>query len=142
MGETGSARDFDFWVGDWDVFGPEGRQIGRNTIDLLFGGVAIAEHWRGAGGVEGRSLNAYEASGHQWHQTWVDSSGDLLMLEGGLVEGAMVLSGTVMTDAGPALQRITWTPEDDGVRQQWESSTDQGVSWQTVFDGRYRPHGS
>jgi hypothetical protein len=140
MGDIGSARDFDFWVGDWDVFGPEGRQVGRNTIDLLFDGVAISEHWRGAGGVEGRSLNAYEASGNHWHQTWVDSTGDLLMLEGGLVEGAMVLLGTVMTDEGPALQRITWTPEDDGVRQQWESSTDHGVSWQTVFDGRYRPH--
>ena len=140
MRHTGSARDFDFWVGDWDVYGPKGRQVGRNTVALLFDGAAIAEHWRGVGGVEGRSLNAYEASRDQWHQTWVDSSGDLLMLDGGLVDASMVLTGTVMTDEGPAVQRITWTPEDDGVRQHWEASTDQGVSWQTVFDGRYRPH--
>ena len=88
MGHTGSARDFDFWVGDWDVYGPKGRQVGRNTVEFLFDGAAIAEHWRGAGGVEGRSLNAYEASRDRWHQTWVDSTGDLLMLDGGLVDGS------------------------------------------------------
>jgi hypothetical protein len=140
MGDTGSARDFDFWVGDWDVYGPKGRQVGRNTVTALFEGAAIAEHWRGAGGVEGRSLNAYVASHDQWHQTWVDSSGDLLLLDGGLVDGAMVLSGTVMADEGAALHRISWIPDKDGVRQHWEATNDHGASWQTVFDGRYRPH--
>jgi hypothetical protein len=36
-------------------------------------------------------------------------------------------------------ERITWTPNSDGsVRQHWESSTDNGKSWQTGFDGLYR----
>jgi hypothetical protein len=140
MGDTGSARDFDFWVGDWDVYGPKGRQVGRNTVTPLFDGAAIAEHWRGTGGVEGRSLNAFVSSLDQWHQTWVDSSGDLLLLDGGLVDGAMVLSGTVLSAEGPAVHRITWIPEEDGVRQHWEASSDDGASWQTVFDGRYLPH--
>jgi hypothetical protein len=140
MEHTGSARDFDFWVGEWDVFGPEGRQVGRNTITLLFGGAAVAEHWRGAREVEGRSLNAFDASRDRWHQTWVDSGGDLLMLDGGLVGDSMVLTGTVSGEEGPSLQRITWTPESAGVRQHWESSTDLGARWQTAFDGHYRPH--
>jgi Protein of unknown function (DUF1579) len=140
MGEGGSPRDFDFWVGDWDVYGPEGRQVGRNTITLLFGGGAVSEHWRGGGGVEGHSLNAYDESTGRWHQTWVDSTGGLLMLDGGLADRSMVLEGTAPGRGGvPERQRITWTPEEVGVRQHWEASTDDGGTWQTAFDGHYRP---
>src|SRR3954451_2649624 len=60
MDERGSSRDFDFWLGEWDVFGPQERQAGRNSITALYGGGAIAEHWHGAGDVEGHSLNAYD----------------------------------------------------------------------------------
>ena len=35
MSETSSTHDFDFWVGEWDVFGPKGKQVGRNSITLL-----------------------------------------------------------------------------------------------------------
>ena len=31
MDERGSSRDFDFWLGEWDVFGPQERQAGRNS---------------------------------------------------------------------------------------------------------------
>jgi hypothetical protein len=139
MGQTGSARDFDFWVGEWDVFGPKGRQVGQNSITLLFDGAAIAEHWRGAGDVEGRSLNAYDAPTGRWHQTWVDSGGDLLLLDGGLQDGSMVLEGTAPGE-GDALerQRITWSRDQDDVRQHWETSRDDGATWQTAFDGHYR----
>jgi hypothetical protein len=140
MAETGSARDFDFWVGEWDVFGPKGKQVGRNSITLLFDGKAIAEHWHGNGEVEGKSLNAYDAVSGRWHQTWVDSSGGLLLLDGGLVGDAMVLEGSAPGE-GDVLerQRITWSTEDGGVRQHWESSRDEGATWQTAFDGHYRP---
>jgi hypothetical protein len=138
--DTGSPRDFDFWVGEWDVFGPQGRQVGSNSITLLFDGGAIAEHWRGDGGIEGHSLNAYDPKADRWHQTWVDSSGGLLLLDGGLIDGAMVLRGTAPGE-GDALQhqRITWSVEDGGIRQHWESSDDD-TTWQTAFDGHYRPH--
>jgi hypothetical protein len=39
-------------------------------------------------------------------------------------------------------QRITWTPEDGGVRQHRESSADDGTTWTTAFDGHYRPRTS
>jgi hypothetical protein len=140
MDERGSARDFDFWIGEWDVFGPQGKQAGTNSITQLLGGGAIAEHWHGAGDVEGHSINAYDATTDRWHQTWVDSTGGLLLLDGGLVDGSMVLEGAVpgADGAPPQLQRITWTPGPDGVRQHWETSDDAGISWQTAFDGRYR----
>ena len=40
MKERGTARDFDFWIGEWDVFGPQGRQVGTNSITRLFDGSA------------------------------------------------------------------------------------------------------
>jgi hypothetical protein len=136
----GSARDFDFWVGEWDVFGPQGRQVGTSTIALLFDGGALSEHWQGSGGVAGHSLNAYDPHRDRWHQTWVDSTGGLLLLDGGLVAGSMVLEGTAPGEDGSLeRQRVTWTPRDGHVRQHWESSADDGVTWQTVFDGDYRP---
>jgi hypothetical protein len=140
MGAHGTARDFDFWVGQWDVLGPQGRHVGTNSVTELLDGKAVAEHWHGAGGVEGHSLNAYDASAGRWHQTWVDSSGGVLLLNGGLVDGAMVLEGVVTPGpGGPGQrQRITWSPEQDGVRQHWETSDDDGTSWQTAFDGHYR----
>jgi hypothetical protein len=74
---------------------------------------------------------AYDASRGVWHQTWVDSTGTLLQLEGALRDGAMRLHS--------ATDRITWTRVGDGdVRQTWEKSKDGGTSWKTVFDGRYR----
>jgi hypothetical protein len=137
---TTAAHDFDFWVGQWDVFGPEGRQVGSNSITALFGTGALAEHWRGTGDVEGRSLNAWDELRGCWHQTWVDSSGGVLMLDGGLRDGAMVLEGMAPGEAegsAPEHQRITWTKQEGEVRQLWEVSSDGGTTWRTAFDGRY-----
>jgi hypothetical protein len=40
------------------------------------------------------------------------------------------------------VQRITWTPlAGEGLRQHWESTTDGGKTWATVFDGFYRRRG-
>ena len=83
--------------------------------------------------VTGKSLNIYDALRRTWHQTWVDSTGGLLVLEGQWSEGRMVLSS-----ASNPIQRITWAPQPDGtVRQLWESSKDGGKTWSTAFDGRY-----
>ena len=135
-------RQFDFWVGEWDVFTPEGKKVGENRIEPLFDGGALAEHWSGAGGIRGTSINAWEPVTERWHQTWVDSGGSLLLLDGGLVGGQMVLEGRAPADDDPARmeqQRITWTPNADGsVRQCWEVSADGGATWRVAFDGRYR----
>jgi hypothetical protein len=134
-------RQFDFWQGDWDVRDATGKIVGRNRIVSLQNGCALQENWTGTGGVSGTSLNIYDSDHKRWHQTWVDNSGGLLQLDGGIVDGAMVLRGeSISADAPPktALQKITWTPQPDGrVRQLWESSTDSGKTWAIVFDGMY-----
>jgi hypothetical protein len=132
-------RQFDFWTGSWNVFNPQGQQVGTNTITPVLGSCALHEQWEGAGPSRGFSYNLYDRTTGRWHQTWVDNSGTLLLIEGGLVEGNMVLSGMTKNAQGaPVVNRITWTPiAADSVRQLWETSTDQGNTWAVVFNGMY-----
>jgi hypothetical protein len=133
-------RQFDFWLGDWDVRDPRGKLVGRNRITRVHGGCALEEQWSGNGGVTGGSLNAWDAERSRWHQTWVDNTGGLLQLDGGWTGERMVLSGqdAPAPGASPTLQRISWEPLPDGrVRQLWEASKDGGRTWTTAFDGTY-----
>jgi hypothetical protein len=137
---TSPHHQFDFWIGAWSVT-QNGKPAGTNKITAVLGGCALLESWTGTGGVTGHSLNAYDATRGLWHQTWVDSSGSLLTLEGKFVDGVMVLEGSAIAENGAAatLQRISWTPQPAGsVRQLWQSSSDQGRTWKTEFDGLYQ----
>lgn len=137
-----ASRQFDFWLGDWEVRGgPDGTQLaGHNSITVSDDGCRIREHWRGAGGGTGESLNAWDARYKQWRQFWIGASGNVLRLAGGMRDGSMVMEGELPGKAdGVQLQRITWTPSDDGsVSQRWDTSDDDGNTWQTGFLGIYR----
>jgi hypothetical protein len=126
-------RQFDFWLGHWDVFTPDGKAAGENLIERVLGGCALRETWSGRGGFAGTSLNSFDAADGQWHQSWVDNQGGRLQLAGRRVGHTMELGS-----GGPQRQRIRWTPQADGsVRQLWETSNDDGASWRVEFDGRY-----
>ena len=131
-------RQFDFWIGDWDVKA-NGKVVGRNVITREHGGCVIHEQYTGVTGYTGASLNMYDASRKRWHQTWVDNAGLLLELNGEFTGGRMVLRGETIDSAGKTtLGRITWTPGADGtVRQLWEQSPDGGKTWSVAFDGIY-----
>ena len=136
------SRQFDFWLGEWDVHGPAGELVGRNTISAVVNGCGLREEWRGVRGLVGTSLSTWSAQRRSWHQTWIDSSGTLLLLDGGLRDDAMVLEGVAPLPDGQATlrHRISWSLVDadpDHVRQHWETSEDGGA-WETAFDGHYR----
>lgn len=131
-------RQFDFWLGHWEVRTPDGRLAGRNHIERGHGGCVLHERYRTERGYAGESLNVYDATRRVWHQTWVDNGGLLLLIEGGWRDGRMVLEGqTTGADGRIVRHRIAWTPAADGsVRQLWESTDAQG-QWTVAFDGRY-----
>jgi hypothetical protein len=139
------ARQFDFWLGDWDVVAPPGAPnagalLGRNRIERVANGCGLAEHWRGASGFDGTSLNAWDPAQRVWRQFWVGRDGVVLRLEGGLDGGDMLLQGTLPgADGRPQRQRIRWSPRaGGGLTQHWEISDDDGATWQTSFLGVYR----
>jgi hypothetical protein len=136
--EAPEHRQFDFWVGEWQVSRADGQPAGTNRITREYGGCVIHEHYTTPRGYAGESLNAWDADRKVWHQTWVDTAGTVPLLEGRLVGNEMVLEGPGMDEGRPIRHRITWTPNADGsVRQHWESSGADGA-WKTLFDGTYR----
>ncbi len=133
-------RQFDFWLGDWEVTNLQGTVVGTNTIRKILKGCVLHEHWRGAGGGSGQSHNIYNLQTGKWHQSWVADNGQLLMLDGGLDDqGRMVLRRETVSEGGATvIDEIAWERVEGGrVRQIWRKSTDGGTNWQVVFNGLY-----
>lgn len=132
-------REFDFWIGEWQVHTPDGKLAGINRIAREHGGCVIHERYETSRGYSGASYNIYDAGRKVWHQSWVDSAGTLLLLEGRFESGSMVLEGRTTSAQGEVTRhRISWTPGSDGsVRQHWQTADAAGAEWKTAFDGRY-----
>ena len=132
-------RQMDFWVGSWEVLGPDGSVMGRSRVTPILEQCAIQEEWSG-GDVRGTSLNMYDKPTGTWRQMWVDNFGVVLRMEGTWSNGRMVLTGDrVGSDGVTRKLRVTLSPETDGtVRQLQERSEDGGETWAVIFDGRYR----
>ena len=137
-------RQFDFWVGRWDVYrtGTD-TLVAHSLIESLYGGCAIRENWMPLRGSGGGSLNSWLPRQGVWRQAWVDSANSWAIFEGGIEDGAMVISGVWPGAAGPGsepLVRIRYSREDGGaVRQAGQISTDGGQTWAPSFDLTYRP---
>jgi hypothetical protein len=132
-------RQFDFWVGTWDVRRPDGTLAGRNQIESILDGCGVYEQYASAKGpYTGRSLNIYDASRQRWHQTWIDNDGLLLQLDGALVDGKMSMRGTTFSGSSQLMHEIAWEKlPGDSVRQVWRTSADNGQSWKEIFVGIY-----
>jgi len=137
---SAEARQFDFWVGSWNVTVAD-KQAGTNDVTLEENGCVVHEHWTSSrGGTTGQSFNFFDRTVSKWHQFWVDNSGNYLHLTGSYADGKLVLTGVAPgPDGKPADQRLTFFKNADGsVRQFWETSADHGATWQVAFDGLYR----
>jgi hypothetical protein len=141
-------KEFDFWLGDWEVRNAAGQLLGRNRISKRHGGCVVLEEWESAGGGSGSSFNIYDQSTKQWHQFWVDATGTNWLssdkqgspatLRGGIRDGAMVMTSHPDTLPSIGLSRTAWRPLlAGGLRQTIESSSDGGKTWTISFDGFY-----
>lgn len=130
---------FDFWIGSWNVFTPDGKPAGHNTITRILDGCVVFENWKSAGSAfAGQSFNTWDPVAQTWNQTWVDTSGATIYFSGTRVDNVMTLSGERSDSEGKLFDRMSYTINSDGtVRQHWQQSRD-GKDWKTVFDGLYR----
>ncbi|HEX6999096.1 MAG TPA: tetratricopeptide repeat protein [Gammaproteobacteria bacterium] len=135
------ARDFDFWLGRWEVRLPDGTLVGHDTVTKRDGGCTVHEHWEGAGGSSGTSVSFYLPSRGEWRQVWSGSGGTFIDMTGRLVDGAMRMEGTLEYAAQDRVVafRATWTPGPDGrVRQRMEEFDLAAGTWVVWFDGFFR----
>ena len=148
--QSASYRQFDFWLGEWDVLNiqrrPEGTQwgiTGRATdrVYAVASGCGIVEHWRGStatGRVLGYSLRAWNPEKKQWDLVllWPQPNQPLFFtLEGSFrhERGDFSRSGT-----DPAGNRVEtrFTFSDIGPRSlRWNNGTsrDGGRTWSTTW---------
>jgi tetratricopeptide (TPR) repeat protein len=132
-------RQFDFWVGDWDVQDPAGNVVGHNLVTLEQDGCLIVEHWTASGGVQtGTSFNYYDIRDRRWHQLYLDNSGNagaFPAMAGELKDSKMVL---LTNEPNAPISRWTWyTLAPNKVRQMAEQSTDNQKTWQITWDSVY-----
>lgn len=132
-------RAFDFWAGDWQVFGSGGAVAGSNVIRPVAGGCALQENWDD-GAIPGTSLNMYDPRMDRWTQLWMDANGFTLELGGGLDDSTMELTGARRGTSGTVIDRIRWSPLQGGeVRQLWETRNGPDGAWSVLFNGTYSP---
>jgi hypothetical protein len=144
---TPESRQFDFWIGDWDVTpfqappGPSAPLLGTNRIEAILEHCVLMENWAGGGPAPsaGTSMNYYDTSRKLWRQIWVADGGGSLDYAGSFRDGAMRFEGwTLAPNGSRILQKLTFFPiHRDTVRQLFETSADSGRTWQPGFDGRY-----
>lgn len=141
------SSQFDFWVGEWDVFpsqAPSGQapRIGENRVERISEGCGLLENWKSTSD-NGKSINFYDRNTAKWHQYWIGSHGETLRYEGSFKENTMSFSGeSIGRDGVKVLNRLTFFKiNENTVRQFAEVSKDQGKTWTVSYDFRYEKRG-
>lgn len=135
-----TKASMDFWVGNWSVFLADGRRIGTNRIEKILDGAAILEHWRDAGGGEGKSFFYWMPDRKAWKQVWVTPNGAYKEKVAAPISGGLLFTGEAVTAEGKRYPDRTklMRQENSEVRQVIEYSTDGGKTWTKAFDAVYR----
>lgn len=134
-------NQFDFWLGKWEVF-VDKEKVAESHIQRTLNGCMILESYKNLkSGYAGKSMNFYDGKQKQWIQIWTDSEGNVSRYQGNKNGGKMYFSGTNnLRDGSQTLVRMEFSPLSEGsVQQLYEQSTDGGKTWETLFNGIYRP---
>ena len=143
--EAPEFRQFDFWVGDWDLTWPGQKsnevQHGRNSISKKLGGCVIEEQFDGSkdAQLKGLSVSVYSPKSKKWQQTWVDDQGGYLDFTGEFSGGQMILSRHAQNAKGEDItQRMVFKNiAGDSFDWSWEQSKDHGATWTVVWPIHY-----
>ena len=139
-------KEFDFWVGDWDLTWPGSKPgeiaHGTNTIKRVMDGCVVAESFSGGDSIplRGMSVSAFDARTHRWKQTWVDNQGAYLDFTGEFRDGKMILGREAVRPNGAhVLQRMVYKNiAADEFDWSWELSKDNGKTWQVQWPIHYK----
>ncbi|MDJ0708903.1 MAG: hypothetical protein QNJ14_00865 [Woeseiaceae bacterium] len=136
-------QDFDFWIGDWNVY-QNGTYAGQNRITSLLGGCLIFEQWESASGSLGKSFNYFDPSKNHWRQIWIADTGTMIEFTGEARDGGIYYTAeTTDPNTGELTHhRFEFTLHSEGgVRQFWAVSNDiEKGEWTTIWDGHYVPN--
>ena len=135
------SNQFDYWVGDWNVYDTLGNLVGENSVVKQYENCAIQEKWISTGVNKGTSYNYFNPTDTTWNQLWLDNQGSILILKGSFSENKMVMrSDLIKRQKGQKYyNQITWVNNSDGtVSQIWEVFGEQNQFLQLAFHGVYK----
>lgn len=144
--EPAEHKQFDFWVGSWDVYRSDTNQhVAKSLIGKLYGGCAVRENWMPLNGFgAGGSLNSYRPEEKRWRQVYTGAGNGWAEYVGGMEGGAMVIVGTqIILNGSKTPASITYKRGEGGVVYQiGDQSSDGGKTWKLSYHFTYRPAGS
>ena len=135
------AREFDFWVGEWNVYVTGTTQYaGHSLVQMISGGCAILENWDSQSST-GKSINFIDPNTNKWKQSWAGSyaNGVQEFTDGEYRDSAMHFSFETKDAQGNKIigRFIFYDKGPNQVRQFSESSKDDGKTWTTNYDFTY-----
>jgi hypothetical protein len=115
---------------------------GSNQVGYVEDGAAVEERFSlvqpDGSLMTGHSLSV-PVPGRGWCQTWVDNQASYLDFVGGWNGAEMCLERTTERDGAPLRQRMIWYDiSPDAFTWDWQSSADDGESWQLNWRLAYR----
>ena len=140
-------RQFDFWIGQWNVYATNGKKAGDSKISLILDSCIILEEWTSTSTQQGqtytgKSFNTFNSTTGQWQQTWVDNFGGTTeFLKGKYEHDKMVFETNPFkfSEDTVATRRLTFfNLGADEVRQLGEITKDNGSTWAPEYDLEYR----
>jgi len=141
------AREFDFWVGEWNVYSNVNKNlVGYSRIEKISGDCAILENYKSVQtSYNGKSINNYDGTKGCWEQMWVGSSGVELpgpdvqrFVDGHYKDSAMRFTFETTVQGKKAIGNfIFYNLGPDKVRQYQETSIDGGQTYQVGYDLLY-----
>jgi hypothetical protein len=132
-------RQFDFWVGEWEVKSAQaetGPTVGKSRIESGVDGCVVLESWESPGGFTGRSWNFYDRAQQKWRQVWIDVTGRKVEYSGTYKDNVMSLEGEIALANGNRFKSRMkfFNLGPNKVRQFAERSVDDGKTWTTTVD--------
>jgi hypothetical protein len=140
-------RQFDFWIGNWEAFAPDGKKAGDSKISAILDSCILLEEWTsvavGSGlRYAGKSFNTYNAVTGQWQQTWVDNAAASTEFLRGKFETGKIIFETnpfkISKDTMAIRKLSFFNLGKDKVRQLGEITKNNGQAWITEYDLEYR----
>jgi len=150
--QAAEARQFDFWLGTWDLAGrtrsqPRSSQWqetrSTNTITSTMDGCVTREDFKNVAPQRwaGMSVSVWNPQSGEWQQTWVDSQGGYIPLTGGFHDGRMILATAPhrLPSGETVVNRMVFHDiARDSLVWDWETSRDMGRTWDLTWSIVYR----
>ena len=135
------SNQFDFWVGNWNVYDTLGNKLGENRIEKQYENCVVQENWISSTLNKGTSYNYFNPIDSSWNQLWLDNQGSILKLKGSFKNKKMVLKSELIPGQKVAFyyNQISWSKNADGsVNQVWQILDEHDNLMQLAFFGVYK----